>query len=383
MSVPVVVVSGFHGPARTAVVDRLLREHPRSLAIHHDLRGVTTGLVVRIVRDAAMVVEHAVVRLDHGCATCTIREDLIRQLRRHAAHARTLIVDLWDCVEPRSVAEALDRTDLGEELRLTAVLVALDAELTPTDVCRGERLADIGRSGAVGDDRRLAEVLTRQIEYATALVLPEVLPPPLPSVTDDDLDLCREVLDHLAPMTPVTMPGESPPAFSHATLCTRELAARVDQPTAQLPCDRHTPAADTVVWRRTRPLHPLRFFDAMDRLAAESIRSRGRFWLANRPDRLLALEAVAGVVTVQDTGPWLAALPEAAWEMVPPARRVAAALDWSAGHGDRVQHLVFTGPGLDRDRLHAELDSCLLDPDEPAVGLDDPFADLLNVREAG
>jgi len=229
----------------------------------------------------------------------------------------------------------------------------------------------------------MAEVLTRQIEYATALVLPEVLPPPLPGLTDDDLDLCREVLGHLAPMTPVALPGEPLPAFSRSALCTRELAARVDQPTAQLPCEAHTSAADTVVWRRTRPLHPTRFFAAMDALAAESVRSRGRFWLANRPDRLLALDAVAGVVTVEDTGPWLAALPEAAWELVPPARRVAAALDWSTAHGDRVQHLVFTGPGLDRELLHAQLDSCLLGPDEPAVDLDDPFADLLDTREAG
>lgn len=382
MSVPVVLVSGLHGPSRAAVVDRLLREHPGSLAIHHDLRGITSGLVVRIVRDAAVVLEHAVVRPAHGCMTCAVRDDLVPQLRRHAARARLLIVDLWDCVEPRSVAECLDQAELHKELRLTAVLTALDAELTPTDICRGERLAEVGRSGAVGDERHLAEVLARQIEYATALVLPEVLPDPLPGVGDDELDLCRDVLGHLAPQTPVTLPGEPLPALAGAALCTRELAARVDQPTAQLPCDAHTPAADTVVWRRARPLHPTRFFDAVDSLATESVRSRGRFWLANRPDRLLAWETVAGVVTVQDTGPWLASLPEAAWDLVPPARRVAASLDWSPDHGDRVQHLVLTGPDLDRDRIHALLDSCLLAPGEPAIGLDDPFAGLLDVGEA-
>ncbi|MYU19195.1 cobalamin biosynthesis protein CobW, partial [Streptomyces sp. SID8361] len=51
-------------------------------------------------------------------------------------------------------------------------------------------------------------------------------------------------------------------------------------------------------------------------------------------------------------------------------RRVAAALDWHPGHGDRCQHLTFTSPGLDRDGLLALLDSCLLTDAEYAAGPD-------------
>jgi G3E family GTPase len=381
MSVPVALVAGLHGPARAALVDRLLREHPGSVTIHHDLRQVTTGLVIRVVRDADAVLERAEVRLAHGCTTCTVREDLIPQLLRHGPRARLLIVDLWDAVEPRSVAEALDIPELRDELRLTAVLTALDAELTPTDICSGETLAEVGKAGSEGDERHLAEVLARQIEYATALVLPEVLPAPLPQADEDDVDLCRDVLGHLAPTTPVCPPGDPLPPLSGTALCTHELAARVTPATAQLPCEASTPAADTVVWRRARPLHPARFFDAVDSLATETVRSRGRFWLANRPDRMIAWDAVAGIVTIEDAGPWLESLPAAAWDMLPPARRLAAALDWSPDHGDRVQHLVFTGPDLDRDRIHTMLDSCLLADDEPIAGPDDPFAPFLDLPD--
>lgn len=379
MSVPVVLVAGLHGPARTAVVDRLLREHPGSLAVHHDLREVTSDVVVRIVRNAVTELDRAVVRLAHGCVTCTVHQDLVPELLRHATGAPLLVVDLWDCVEPRSVAEVLD----GErgELRLTAVLTALDAELTPVDICRGERLADVGKPGAAGDERYLAEVLARQIDYATALVLPEVLPHPLPATGEENLELCREVLGHLAPMTPVTVPDGPLPELTGAALCVAELAARVDPATAQLPCETRTTAATTLVWHRTGPLHPARFFDAIDELAADTVRSRGRFWLANRPDRMLALDAVAGVVAVEDAGPWLASLPDAAWDMIAPAHRLAAALNWSPEDGDRIQHLVFTGPDLDRDDLHRLLDSCLLASGEQATGLDDPFACLLDLKE--
>ncbi|MGP4030159.1 CobW family GTP-binding protein [Actinomadura sp. 3N407] len=383
MSVPVVLVAGLHGVARAAVVDRLLREHRGALAIHHDLRQVTSGLVVRTVRDADVVREQVAVRLEHGCVTCTIRLDLIPQLLRYAGQAPLLVVDLWDTVEPQPVAEAVGHPEADPDLRLTGVLTALDAELMPTDVCRGERLAEIGKQAAAGDERYLAEVLVHQIEYANGLVVPDTMPVPLPPADEDDIELCREVLGHLAPMTPIAMPGDSLPVVTGPSVCFHELAARVDPASAQLPCTARTPAVDTVVWHRTRPLHPGRFFDAMDDLATRSVRSRGRFWLANRPDRLLAWDAVAGIVSIEDTGPWLAALPESERGTVPPARRLAASLDWTPEHGDRVQHLVLTGPGLDHDEIHALLDACLLAPDEPMTAVDDPFAELLDLDAAG
>lgn len=63
-----------------------------------------------------------------------------------------------------------------------------------------------------------------------------------------------------------------------------------------------------------------------------------------------------------------ASLPDAAWDLVPPGRRAAAALDWHPEHGDRCRHLVFTSPGPDRDGLASLLDSCLLTDAEYAAG---------------
>ncbi|AWS45980.1 GTP-binding protein [Streptosporangium sp. 'caverna'] len=381
MSTPVVLVAGLHAQARTTVVDRLLKDHPGAVSIHHDLREVTRGRVERVTRDASGVVDRAEVRLAHGCVTCTVREDLVPELLRHAATAPLLIAELWDSVEPRSVAEALDGEEIHGTLRLTSVLTALDAEHMPVDICRGDRLAETGRRAASGDDRYLAEVLARQIEYATGLLIH------VGDGDDEDVELSRAVLGHLAPTTPASLTHETPPAVTGPALCVDELAARVDPATAQLPCDSQTGEISTVVWHRLRPLHPGRLFEAVDELVTESVRSRGRFWLANRHTNMLAWDAVAGIVSVEDAGPWLAALPEAAWEMISPARQMAASLDWSPIIGDRVQHLVFTGPELDRDRIHSLLDSCLLTPEESVAGsdawngYDDPFAHILDLKE--
>ncbi|MEV0831426.1 GTP-binding protein, partial [Nonomuraea rubra] len=171
MATPVVLVAGLHATARTTTVERLLAEHPGSIAIHHDLGEVTRGLARRTVRDAAHLLDTADVHLAHGCVTCTVREDLLPQLVTLAPGATLLIVDLWDAVEPRSVAEAIDCHEAREILRLTAVLTALDAAALPDDITRGERLAEIGKPAANGDRRYLAEVLARQLEYPTRLVL--------------------------------------------------------------------------------------------------------------------------------------------------------------------------------------------------------------------
>ncbi|WP_019630526.1 GTP-binding protein [Actinomadura atramentaria] len=374
MSVPVVLVAGLHGPARAAVAAALLRGRPGALAVHHDLTAIGGGEAVRVVRDAGGVLERTPVRLAHGCVTCTVREDLLPWLRDRAdGGAPLLVAELWDCVEPRTVAQALGRAGL----RLTAVLTALDAESTPVDLCRSDRLADLGRAAGAGDGRRLAEVLAAQIEYATALVVP-----PSPHCGEDDVALCAQVLAHLAPLTPLVLPGDALPPVTGRALDVAELDARVEPATARLPGDARNEAATTVAWLSRRPLHPARFFAAMDELAGASVRSRGRFWLASRPDRMIAWDAVAGVASIADAGPWLASLPDAAWDLVPPLRRVAAALDWSAAHGDRIQHLVFTGPDLDGARVHTLLDACLLGPGEDTADLDDPFTPFLDRETA-
>ncbi|GIH64552.1 CobW family GTP-binding protein [Microbispora siamensis] len=377
MPTPVVLVAGLYGDARAALVDRLLRTRPGAVAIHHDLTAVVTDRVERVIRDGSGVLDRTEVRLAHGCVTCTVREDLLPQLVRHARTASLLIVDLWDSVEPRPVAEALGHEDAADLLALTGVLTALDAGLMPVDICRGERLAETGQRAAAGDQRYLAEVLARQVEYATGLFLD--------GGDEEDMELTAAVLGHLAPHTPIF--STSLPEVTGPALCVHELGERVDPATAQLPGDAQTGEITTVVWRRLRPLHPGRLFDAVDELVTGSVRSRGRFWLANRHGRMLAWDAVAGVVSIEDAGPWLAALPEAAWDLASPARRAAAALDWNPVTGDRIQHLVFTGPDLDRERVCALLDSCLLTERDALPGsaewaaYSDPFADFIDMKE--
>jgi hypothetical protein len=71
-------------------------------------------------------------------------------------------------------------------------------------------------------------------------------------------------------------------------------------------------------------------------------------------------------------------------EVVLSERRVAAAAEWDARYGDRIQLLTFTAQGLDADGTRELLDSCLLTDEELAAGeacwktLPDAFGELLD-----
>ncbi|WP_329336429.1 CobW family GTP-binding protein [Streptomyces sp. NBC_00663] len=473
----VVIVGGLHADARKAAVARLLADVPGSVVLHHDLATAAAGTVVRTVRDASGLLSAAETPLVNDCACCALREDLVPELRRLAADgpARLAVVELWDSVEPKAMAEVVT----AGGLTVTGVITAVDPALVLPYLGNGDDLAERGLAAAATDQRTIADTFARQLEYAPILAvttseeadaedheLLSQLHPTAHQIPIDTGDLTGEAFpwtrggvpgepsasarggmpgepsrlpqDALpgepsssgagflpggsappgagsVPGGPVpagagSVPGEPSPSAqsssaggpippvrppepapaghatparvpdSHARPLSPlaraalagfdvEAAAAAQHPAcALLPAEADAHGVSTLVWHRERPFHPERLYEALEDITCAAARSRGRFWLADRPDTLLHWDAAGGALCVESVGPWLASLPDAAWDMVPPVRRAAAALDWHPEHGDCCQHLVFTSPALDRDGLERLLESCLLTDAEYAAG---------------
>ncbi|GAB3974342.1 CobW family GTP-binding protein [Streptomyces sparsus] len=361
---PVVVVGGLHADARTATATALLNAVPGSVALHHDLASATGGSVRRIVRESRGVLDTGHAPLVNDCACCALREDLVPELERLAASGlcRLAVVELWDSVEPRAMAEVI-AAHSGDELRLAGVVTAVDPALVLPCLGNGDDLAEAGLAAAATDHRTVADTWARQLEYPSVLALVDGPEP----ADDEDLAL----LHQLHPTARhVRLDDADLVAVATSGFDVQSAAARQHPACALLPQAASADGVETFVWHQVRPFHPARLYAALEDLCQAAARSRGRFWLADRPDTLLAWDAAGGALCVEDAGPWLAALPDAAWEMVPPTRRAAASLDWHPEHGDRTQHLVFTSPDLDREGLCELLDSCLLTDDEYAGGRD-------------
>ncbi|MEU6454918.1 GTP-binding protein [Streptomyces sp. NPDC047065] len=404
-ALPVVIVGGLHAEARRATVARLLADVPGSVVLHHDLATAAAGTVVRTVRDATGILSAGEAPLVNDCACCALREDLVPELVRLADAGGTplAVVELWDSVEPKAMAEVVT----AGGFTVTGVITAVDPALVLPYLGNGDDLAEGGLAAAATDQRTVADTFARQLEYAPVLALADSLPGS-PEADDED----RELLAQLHPTArrvsvgpgggqggdqdgghggghggvpgnaPAGAPGSSPgapgghPATPSSELARAALAgfdvesaAAAQHPAcALLPAEADAHGVTTLVWHRRRPFHPGRLYAALEDLTCAAARSRGRFWLADKADTLLHWDAAGGALCVEGAGPWLASLPDAAWDLVPPVRRAAAALDWHPEHGDRCQHLVFTSPGLDRDGLDRLLESCLLTDAEYAAG---------------
>ncbi|MEU1795902.1 CobW family GTP-binding protein [Streptomyces californicus] len=357
---PVVIVCGLHAEARREVVEGLLRDVPHSVALHHDLSSAGGGTVRRSLRDAGGELASDEARLVNDCACCALREDLVPELERLAGDGRTrlAVLELWDSVEPKSMAEVIAaHTEAAE---VTNVFAAVDPALVLPCLSNGDDLAEAGLAAAATDRRTVGDTWARQVEYAPVLAVT-----PNPAADEED----RALLRQLHPTARQFAAGSFDLARCAFAGFDVEAAAAAQHPAcALLPQEADEAGVSTLVWRRHRPFHPGRLFDALEEVSCAAARSRGRFWLADRPDTLLSWDAAGGALCVENTGPWLASLPDAAWSMVPPYRRAAAALDWHPEHGDRCQHLVFVSPGLDREGLTGLLDSCLLTDEEFGSG---------------
>jgi G3E family GTPase len=358
----VVLVGGLHAEARRHVVEGLLRAVPTSVALHHDLAtAATNGAVRRTVRDADGELSRWDTPLVNDCACCALREDLIPELRRLAGTGltRLAVVELWDSVEPRAMAEVV-AVHGGDALALTNVVTAVDPAFVLPYLANGDDLAEAGLASAPTDRRTVGDTWARQLEYAPVLALVD-------GGEADEED--RALLAQLHPTARhVTVESGELARIVFAGFDVDSAAAAQHPACALLPQEAEEAGVGTLVWHRCRPFHPERLFQALEDLCCAAVRSRGRFWLADRPDTLLAWDAAGGALCVEEAGPWLASLPDAAWELEPPVRRAAAALDWHPEHGDCCQHLVFTSPALDREGLERLLDSCLLTDAEYAAG---------------
>ncbi|MGW5773601.1 CobW family GTP-binding protein [Streptomyces longwoodensis] len=395
---PVVIVGGLHADARRATVARLLADVPGAVVLHHDLTTAASGTVVRTVRDATGLRSAGEAPLVDDCACCALREDLVPELRRLAGDGATrlAVVELWDSVEPRPMAEVV----VAGGLTLAGVVTAVDPALLLPCLGNGDDLAERGLAAAADDRRTVADTFARQLEYAPVLAVVDS-----PEADDEDRELLRQLHPTArrvpvpsgasgpatlgapesapsparalrAPAPPTPADGRSPAAPSPLAAAVLagfdvEAAAAAQHPAcALLPAEADAHGVSTLVRHRRRPFHPERLHRALEDLTCAAARSRGRFWLADRPDTLLHWDAAGGALCVEPAGPWLASLSDAAWDRVPPVRRAAAALDWHPEHGDRGQHLVFTSPGLDREGLTRLLESCLLTDAEYAAGRD-------------
>ncbi|MEU3458021.1 GTP-binding protein [Micromonospora sp. NPDC006766] len=388
------VLAGFWPAATYAVARALLAADASLLLVRHDLTGVRDGQVHRVVRDRDGLLEDEQVHLVHGCISCTLREDVLPTLVRLARHHpdRDLLLMLPEVVEPEAVAAAcahclVDGATVADLVHVDSYVTVIDVEHLLDGLASTDDLKTLGIQAADDDNRGLADVIVRQIEYADTMVL-------WGQSRDGAYDTSRlsVLLGRMAPwVTQIHVDGGD--GLDAGDLSRRLRGTHRHRPEtpgvlarglAGYPLGVHEPHADcgvvSAVFRARRPFHPRRLHDVLEAVNAEMIRSRGHLWLASQPETVVAWDFAGGGLAMSSLGRWLTAVPDDQWDDVSDHRRLAAVLDWDPYYGDRHQHLVFIGLDADAADLHRTLTACLLtdaelaDGEETWRGYDDPFA---------
>ncbi|GAB1480548.1 GTP-binding protein [Paracoccaceae bacterium] len=383
---PVTVLSGFLGAGKTTLMNHILnnRDGRRVAVIVNDMSEV--NIDADLIREGSTLSrsEETLVEMTNGCICCTLRDDLLSEVRRLAAEGRFdwLLIESTGIAEPLPVAATFDFRDeggasLSDVARLDCMVTVVDAINLPRDFASHDFLADRGESLGPADGRTLVNLLTDQIEFADVVILNKVS-----DAGPAQAAAARSIIKALNPGARLIdadharVPADAifdTGLFDFDRAQEHPLWAQELYGFASHQPETEEYGISSFVYRARQPFHPARLHEVLNGDLPGVIRAKGHFWLATRPDWAGEFSLAGAVSSVAPLGRWWSAVPAARLPTHPDARAEIMAR-WVEPWGDRRQELVFIGQGLDAAALTARLDAALVQTAEftPAAWADLP-----------
>ncbi|MCU4579850.1 zinc metallochaperone GTPase ZigA [Acinetobacter gyllenbergii] len=376
---PVTVLSGFLGAGKTTLLNHILnnREGRKIAVIVNDMSEV--NIDAALVREGGAELsrtDEKLVEMSNGCICCTLREDLLIEVRRLAEDKRfdQLVIESTGISEPLPVAETFSFEDengisLSEFARLDTMVTVVDAYNFLKDYGSVDSLTSRGESLGEQDERNVVDLLIDQIEFCDVIILNKV-----DLIDVEEKEKLLGILHSLNPRAKIEI-SEFGQVNLDKILDTKLFdfneAAQAPGWLKELRGE-HRPETEeygigSFVYRARRPFHPQRFFDFINSEWQGVIRSKGFFWLASHPEFAGSWSQAGAMARHSVAGYWWAAVPDEHWPEDQPSRD-AIAKNWDDATGDARQELVLIGMEMDQAGLTEQFDACLLNDEEMALG---------------
>ena len=413
--VPVLLLTGYLGSGKTTLLNKILanKKDIKFAVIVNDIGEVNIDAALIEKGGVVGQKDDSLVSLQNGCICCTLKMDLVEQLKEIVDMKRFdyIVIEASGICEPAPIAQTIcSIPSLGPQyikngiLRLDSIVTVVDALRMKDEFANG---SDLMKSNL--DEEDLASLVIQQIEFCNIILLnkaAEVEPKELEHLKQiiraiqpkaeifecnyGDIDLDLIVNTHKFDWEAVaTSAGwiqeieaerngeedEHEEHEHHHHDDEHEHHHHDDHDHDHDHCHHHHHDHDhdheggeveeygigTFVYYR-RKAFDLSLFDEFvaRKWPRDVVRAKGICYFADEPDMCYVFEQAGQQKTVKQAGQWLATMPA---DQLAELRRNNPQLEkeWDDKYGDRMIKIVFIGQHIkeQKDAIIKELDKCL------------------------
>lgn len=368
---PVTVLSGFLGAGKTTLLNHILlnRENKKVAVIVNDMSEINLdGNLAQKNGVSLSRTEEKLVEMSNGCICCTLREDLLVEVKNLAVENKYdyLVIESTGISEPMPVAETFtfedeDGESLSKFVRLDTMVTVVDAKAFLRDWRSENLLKDRNLELGEDDERSIANLLTEQVEFADIILINKN-----DLISDEERTKLEGILKILNTTAKIEYTNRSNISLDKV-LDTKmfDLDKAEDAPGWQAVLrgeelsEKDEYGITSFVLEEKRPFHHARLWKFLNKDFEGLYRAKGTFWIVSQPDFIAEL-AIAGTETMVDpAGFWLAGSDKDEW---PKDADTLEEIEesWDPIWGDRHQKMVFIGEKNELKTIREELNSCLM-----------------------
>lgn len=404
---PVLLLTGYLGSGKTTLLNRILsnKKGIKFAVVVNDIGEV--NIDANLIQQGGVVnqKDDSLVALQNGCICCTLKMDLVEQLKDIAAMQRFdyIVIEASGICEPAPIAQTIcSIPTLGPEytkdaiLRLDSIVTVVDALRMRDEFGSGEALT----SQNIGEED-IENLVIQQIEFCNTILLNKAS-----EVSAEELEKIKQIIRALQPKAEI-IPCDygdvdldklvNTHGFDFDAVATS--AAWIDEiehhheddddndddneeehhhhhhdddddDDEAHTCHHHHDheggeveeyGIGSFVYYARKPFD-INYFDnfVARQWPKGVIRCKGICWFVDEPDRCYVFEQAGRQMGLQGAGQWYATMPEDELRDMM-AMNEDLRRDWNPMYGDRMQKLVFIGQHMDRKAITDALDFCLSD----------------------
>jgi len=415
---PVTLLSGFLGAGKTTLLKHILenKKGKRVAVIVNDMAEL--NIDARLIKNLTQVSEK-VVEMQNGCICCTLREDLLLEIKRLALDGKYdyLVIESTGISQPMPVAETFTfgaekessedhdhdhededmeeevspeqlkkRTELIKAMEIMNDVARLDTTVTVVDLSSFQEyissvkdVIDIAKNVPPEDDGSVANLMIDQLEFADIVLLNK-----RDLVTDQQARHVASLVRRLNPSAVIRTTVRSNVELNYVLDTGRFSFAKAALNPGWLQEMRGSHKPETLeygvssfVYRRRRPFHGARLTTVIeDRSFFKTLhimRSKGYAWIAHMPDTMQDWSTAGPQFECSDGGTWLTCVAREYWpmDMNTPEEIAEVMKDFKEPYGDRRQEIVFIGAEMNHEQVSAILDEALLTDEEVSKGFEE------------